>query len=64
MCEVYRSFGIDLERFNGNSSWRLPMPARYIIAPDGIVQDAVVSVEYTTRPEPGDIPGKLDALCK
>jgi len=29
--ELYRGFGIDLERFNGDTSWRLPMPVMSII---------------------------------
>lgn len=52
--DVYRSFGIDLERFNGNASWTLPMPARYLIDQQGLIQDAAVRVDYTTRPDPGE----------
>lgn len=60
--EVYLSFGIDLERHNGNSSWSLPMPAQYIIDRDGNIHDAEVRVDYTTRPEPEDLLKKLDGL--
>lgn len=60
--EVYLSFGIDLERHNGNSFWTLPMPARYVIAQDGKIYDAAVSVDYTTRPEPSETLDKLDML--
>ncbi len=60
--EVYFSLGIDLERHNGNSSWTLPMPARYIIDQNGLIFDAAVSVDYTTRPEPEETLKKLDAL--
>ena len=59
---VYLSFGIDLERHNGDSSWTLPMPARYIISQDGLIYDANVSVDYTTRPEPEETLNKLDTL--
>ena len=50
LIEVYRGFGIDLERFNGEASWTLPMPARYVVAESGIVQSAVVDPDYTRRP--------------
>jgi peroxiredoxin len=53
--EVYISFGIDLERFNGNDSWQLPMPARFIIDRKGIVRSAEVHPDHTIRPEPSDI---------
>jgi peroxiredoxin len=62
MCLVYRSFGIDLERFNGDSSWSLPMPARFIIGQDGMIHEAVVNLEHTLRPEPDGIFEALDAL--
>jgi peroxiredoxin len=60
--EVYLSLGIDLERYNGNSSWSLPMPARYIIGQDGLIYDAEVRIDHTTRPEPGETLEKLKKL--
>jgi peroxiredoxin len=60
--KVYLSLGIDLERHNGNASWTLPMPARYIISKDGLIHDADVSVDYTMRSAPDEIFYKLDAL--
>ena len=50
--EVYEGFGADLERFNGDDSWTLPMPARYVINQDGIITAADVHPDYTKRPEP------------
>jgi len=29
--ELYSKYGIDLERFNGDDSWQLPIPGRFII---------------------------------
>jgi peroxiredoxin len=62
--DVYLSFGIDLERHNGNASWALPMPARYIIDQDGLIFDAAVSADYTTRPEPEETLSKLQTLSR
>jgi peroxiredoxin len=57
--QLYLSFGIDLSRYNGDDSWRLPLPARYVIDQKGVIRDATVSVDYTDRP---DIEKTLAAL--
>ncbi len=49
---VYRSFKIDLPAYNGDDSWTLPMPARYVIDPGGQIRTADVNADYTHRPEP------------
>jgi len=33
--EVQKALGADLTQFNGEDSWTLPMPARYVVARDG-----------------------------
>ena len=60
--EVYLKFGIDLPRFNGDDSWQLPMPARYIIDGQGIIQYAQVNPDYTRRPEPEHTLAALKSL--
>ncbi len=50
--EVYRGFGIDLPASNGDDSWTLPMPARFVIDRGGVVRAADVDPDYTVRPEP------------
>jgi peroxiredoxin len=52
LIEVYKGFGADFERFNGDDSWTLPMPARYVVGQDEIVKAADVHPDYTKRPEP------------
>jgi peroxiredoxin len=50
---VYREhFKIDLPHYNGDDSWTLPLPARYVIAPGGVIASAEVNPDYTRRPEP------------
>lgn len=51
---VYRKFGIDLERFNGDDSWTLPMPSRFIIDENSLIVSAEVNPDYTKRPEAED----------
>ncbi|ORJ62499.1 hypothetical protein B5V00_04225 [Geothermobacter hydrogeniphilus] len=54
MREVYRSLGLDIPRFNGDDSWRLPMPARIIIDPAGTIHRADFYPDHTLRPEPDE----------
>ena len=53
--EVYTSFGIDLQRFNGSDSWQLPMSGRFIIDSEGVVKSSEVHPDHTIRPEPDEI---------
>lgn len=50
LIEIYKSFGADLERFNGDDSWTLPMPARYVVNRAGIIVAADFDPDYTRRP--------------
>jgi peroxiredoxin len=60
--EVHRALGADLTQFNGEASWTLPMPARYVIGQDGVIAYAEVNADYTHRPEPSAIFPILDQL--
>ncbi len=53
--EVYLSFGIDLERFNGNDTWELPMSGRFLINSNGIIKSTDIHPDHTIRPEPMEI---------
>ena len=50
--EIYQSFGIHLDKSNGDPSWTLPMPGRIIVDSDGIVRSVDADPDYTKRPEP------------
>jgi len=52
LIEVYKGFGANFERFNGDDSWTLPMPARYVVSQEGVVVEADFDPDYTVRPEP------------
>ena len=49
---LYLKFGVDLARGNGDGTWRLPVPARFVIDRHGIVRAADADPDYTRRPEP------------
>ncbi len=50
--DVYLEMGLDLEEFNQRRPWSLPLSARYIVDPEGIIRYERVNVDYTQRPEP------------
>jgi len=59
---IYRRFGIDLAEINGENSWTLPLPARFILDAGGVVRDARVDPDYTRRPEPEETLEALERL--
>lgn len=50
--DVYLGFGIDLPAHNGDPSWRLPVPARFVIDGERLVRLVQADPDYTRRPEP------------
>ena len=63
LIDVYKNvFKNNLPVVNGDPSWTLPMPARYVIGQDSTVLYAEVNPDYTQRPEPEDLIPVLDKL--
>jgi peroxiredoxin len=54
-------FGADLSEINGDDSWTLPMPSRFVVGIDGKVFHADVSVDHTRRPDPEELLAPLEA---
>jgi peroxiredoxin len=52
---LYRSTFVNLPFVNGDSSWELPIPATFVIDPDGTILFASANEDYTDRPEPLEI---------
>lgn len=53
LSELYRDvFHHDLARINASGTWRLPMPARYVVDRNGTIVDAEVNADYRYRPDP------------
>lgn len=61
---IHQMLGADITKFNGEDSWTLPMPARYVIDTDGVIAYAEVNPDYTKRPEPSDLLPTLDRLAR
>jgi peroxiredoxin len=61
--EIYLKFGIDLAQGNNDGTWRLPIPARFVIDRQGTVRAADADPDYTRRPEPAQTVAALRALA-
>jgi peroxiredoxin len=49
--QVYLGFGNDLAVRNGDLSWQLPVPSRFVVDGEGIVRSVQADPDYTYRPE-------------
>jgi peroxiredoxin len=59
---LYATFSLDLATYNGDDSWTMPMPARFVIDQRGVIRYAESDPDYTTHPEPEDTLAALRAL--
>ena len=59
--ELYGEWGMNLERFNGDPSWTMPLPGRFIMDRHGTIIHVDVHPDYTRRPEPSDIVSILNS---
>lgn len=62
LLEIYRGFGIDLERINGDASGTLPLPASFVIDMDGVIRQSIAFIDHTERQEPRAILQLLQEL--
>ena len=61
---VYRAFKIELPAYNGDESWTLPLPARYVIDTGSQIRAADVNADYTRRPEPEKAVNAMKAIAQ
>jgi peroxiredoxin len=59
---IVNVFGTDLRDHTADGSWRLPVPATFVVDRTGIVRAAHVSADFRTRLEPATILAALDEL--
>lgn len=55
LVELHKALNIALPDFNGDDSWTLAMPARYVVGLGGLILYAEVNPDATRRPEPSDL---------
>ena len=63
LVAVYRSFGLDLPKVNGDGKWKLPVPSRWVVDARGILRHVFDDPDYTTRPEPDDTVAELRKIA-
>lgn len=55
MQALYKKFGIDLSKTQGNENYELPIPATYVVDSDGTIILSHVDINYETRIEPEEV---------
>lgn len=55
LSTLYKTvFRNDLSIINASGTWQLPIPARFVITPDGTIADVETDPDYRYRPDPSD----------
>ncbi|HEY2860673.1 MAG TPA: peroxiredoxin-like family protein [Terracidiphilus sp.] len=55
MRDYYRSILVNIPFVNGDQSWRLPLPATYVLGQDRKVWFAEAHADFRVRPEPEEV---------
>jgi peroxiredoxin len=59
---LYEEVGVELEKYQGNQSYFLPMAAKFVVGGDGLVKARQVNIEFRERMAPEAIVEALQAL--
>lgn len=59
--EHYRSVLVNLPFINGDQSWKLALPATYVVDSDGTILFAEAHADFRVRPEPEEVLRSLPA---
>ena len=62
ITDIMLGWGLDLPAMNGTAGWELPIPATYVIAPDGTVRYGFADANFRRRAEPAEVLAALRAL--
>lgn len=62
--DYYLSILVNLPFINGDASWRLPLPATYVVARDGRILFAEAHADFRVRPEPEEALAAALAACR
>jgi peroxiredoxin len=60
--DIYRSFGVDLPRFNADQSWELPIPGTFVIGTDRRILLSYTDTDARNRLEPSLILQALESV--
>jgi peroxiredoxin len=59
---LYSQAGVELEKYQGNDAYFLPMASKFIVGRDGLVKARQVNIEFRERMEPDAIIAQLQKL--
>ncbi len=62
MQRHYRSILVNIPFINGEESWRLPLPAVFVVGRDGVVRFAEAHADFRVRTEPEQVLAVLKSL--
>lgn len=62
--KVYKQYNVNLPEYNADGTWRLPVPATYVIGQDGVISWAYANEDYKVRADPQDIVAALKQLIE
>ena len=62
--KVYKPLGVDLSRFNGDQSWRLPLSSRFVIDESGVIVSADADINYRKRTDPVETLAIVKAITR
>lgn len=60
--DTYRSMGMALDEHNADGSWRIPIPATFVLDQNAVVRARHVDPNYRDRMDPADVVAALDDL--
>lgn len=58
----WAELGVDLAEIYGDSGWLLPIPATFVVGPDGVVRYAFVEPDFRIRPDTAEIVAVVESL--
>lgn len=64
LVPLYRDIGLDVAARNGEGGHDLPIPATYVLTPEGRVAWAHVDPDFTTRADPDDALAAVKSLAR
>jgi peroxiredoxin len=59
---LYQTFGLDIERYQGNATWFVPIPATFVLDRNGIIVGRKVDPDFRSRMDMKEILATLGSL--
>jgi peroxiredoxin len=62
--KIYLEHGLHLERYQGNETWFMPIPATFVVGRDGLVAARYVDPDFRRRMEIDDIMAAIESAAR